>query len=590
MLPPVQSVSNSQVSYQEQRQPHARETRYPASAQQPLPVAPPAVDQNSAIAGKLSLLLLSGQERMSANLLVLADLIGRALGIQRRDSETNASFSSRLTEALAKLTPAEAARVERQLSQAFSGVQLRMIVEAFRNPAGPDAAKLSVFLELARYKDRDLAARTVVTSYRQYSGEPRILAAGLPSVVFLREEPAAPRLPAALPTAAEEGQTDPLSPSAAASGKQGEDSAKALAGPFARPGSAITTAGQLSQMADGTLETTSAPPTEQDKLVDGSLLETADASGAEKDSGSTHTDIRILQDRLRRNFEDGHQAGFSDAAADTAAEGTQDSIKTQLRPTAMPDRETVDGGVTDDRRAVFSARVPGGGEERSAVKAMEQAVSKALQMLPAMDAAGEIPDEILPERAVTAATSLPVEDPAQTDQSVLRGEAVRDAGMPIAAKVEEMTLAETAATLASADEAEHSRLDMEPAARPSVLPEAELALLRQGVIPQGLPLPFINYVIAPEYDTGSARDDAGHRFDEESDSEEEAPEGEFADREDGSGEHPLEDGAEDGDTGAEIDAQVVMPGENPVLAITAEKVATDADRVTDLYGRMAVWA
>ena len=580
MLPPVQSVSNSQVSYQEQRQPHVRETSYPSSAQQSLPVAPPGVDQNSAIAGKLSLLLLSGQERMSANLVVLADLLGRALGLQRRDSETNASFSTRLTEALAKLTPAEVARVERQLSQAFSGVQLRMIVEAFRNPAGPDAAKLSVFLELARYKDRDLAARTVVTSYRQYSGEPRMLAAGLPSVVFLREEPAAPRMAAALPTA-DDGEAAPLLPSAAAEGEKSDEPVKAPAGPFARPGSVTVIAGQLSQGAEGTAETLRGASAEPEKRGDDFSQEAADASVGESEDGSPHTDIRILQDRLRRNFEDGRLAGFPETAAETVAD-RQNNIKTQLAPAARPDTEMLEAGEPAERQAVFSAPVA----ERGS-KAMEQAVSKALQLLPAGDLTGEMPKEILPERALKALMQAATEDPAQADPSVGQDEAERDAGMPIVRNAKDMPLAEAEAAIAGTDKAEHGRPGTEAAARPSVLPQAELALLRQGVIPQGLPLPFINYIIAPEYDTGSAKNDAGHRFDEESESEEEAADGEFADGESEPDEHPLEDAGQDSTTEADIDAKVMLD-ESPVLAITVEKVATDADRITDLYGRMAV--
>ncbi|MGV8939409.1 MAG: hypothetical protein ACOH2J_20005 [Allorhizobium sp.] len=587
MLTPVLSISNSQISYQEQRPPHTRETPYPASAQQPLPVAPPGVDQNSVIAGKLSLLLLSGQERMSANLIVLADLIGRALGIQRRDSETNASFSGRLSEALANLTPAEAARVQRQLSQVFSGIQLRMITEAFRNPAGPDAAKLSVFLELARYKDRDLAARTVVTSYRQYSGEPRIMATGLPSVVFLREEPAA--LP--LPVAAKERPADPMPAPFADNSEQGEDPVKMPVGLVPKPGTAIVVAGQLSVMPNDVLETLAAQQVEQNDAADEVPTQTDEIFGEAPDDATADSDIRILQDRLRRNFEDGHQTGFAERSANGASDGKMDSLKTLAVAPEATDAETAEGDETVDGQAAPTSRLANAGEDRSAAKALETAVSKALQMLPATEVVGEIPEEALPERASAATTPLPsAEEHTQAGQTPAHADTARDAAMPIAANADDMTPAEAEAAPASADEAERNRHGHELAARPLVLPEAELALMRQGVIPQGLPLPFINYLISPEYDMGSANDDAGHRFDEGSEGEEEAGEDEFADSEDDSDEHPLEDVAEDSGKEVDVDAQVVMLGDSPVLAITAEKVATDADRVTDLYGRMAVWA
>jgi hypothetical protein len=47
-----------------------------------------------------------------------------------------------------------------------------MIAEALKNPTGPEAARIVAYLEIVRYKDRDLAARAVVRSYGQNDASP----------------------------------------------------------------------------------------------------------------------------------------------------------------------------------------------------------------------------------------------------------------------------------------------------------------------------------------------------------------------------------------------------------------------------------
>ncbi|WP_159945868.1 hypothetical protein [Rhizobium sp. 18065] len=154
------------------------------------------LEQNTEIAGRLNLLLLTGQERMSQNLSVLADLLGSALKMERLPHETLSGYAVRLVDALGDLSPRERVALQRILVQAFAGLQLRTLMEAFRNPAGPEAATLSIYLELYRQKDRDLAARSVVTSYRQNAGEVRAPAATVPTSAG-SEAPPAPAAPPA---------------------------------------------------------------------------------------------------------------------------------------------------------------------------------------------------------------------------------------------------------------------------------------------------------------------------------------------------------------------------------------------------------
>ncbi len=174
MLPPVSTASNAYPAYQDARVPSDSAGATAALGANAAAKTPGALEQNNEIAGRLNLLLLTGQERMAQNLTVLVDLLGSALKMERLPNEPLSGYAARLIEALTDLTPRERVALQRQLMQAFAGLQLRTLIEAFRNPVGPEAATLSIYLELYRQKDRDLATRSVVTSYRQNSAEGRV--------------------------------------------------------------------------------------------------------------------------------------------------------------------------------------------------------------------------------------------------------------------------------------------------------------------------------------------------------------------------------------------------------------------------------
>ncbi|MBW8319159.1 MAG: hypothetical protein K0M47_07320, partial [Rhizobium sp.] len=173
MLPPVNAVTNSSIAFQD---PRAAQDGAAEEAVRPRPSVPQAanaLEQNAAIAGRLNLLMLSGREQVSENLALLVNLLGARLGMERLEGEAPRAYIGRLVQALGELAPQARQSVQRQLSQMFGGLQLRTLMEAFRNPAGPEAATLAIYLELHRIKDKDLAARTVITSYRQNAGETR---------------------------------------------------------------------------------------------------------------------------------------------------------------------------------------------------------------------------------------------------------------------------------------------------------------------------------------------------------------------------------------------------------------------------------
>ncbi|MBB4230167.1 hypothetical protein [Rhizobium mongolense] len=172
MLTPVRAASNASFSS------HGQTAVIVAnglgrSVVAPTPVqAVEAADLNSAIAGKLNILLAAARERMFDALLDAINAASSELPLPRRELESNLAFASRLAEAIQKLPDARINEIETQLAGAGHTLPLRLIAEALKNPAGPEAARVIAYLETIRYKDRDLAARAVVRSYRQNDASP----------------------------------------------------------------------------------------------------------------------------------------------------------------------------------------------------------------------------------------------------------------------------------------------------------------------------------------------------------------------------------------------------------------------------------
>jgi hypothetical protein len=172
MLTPVRAASNTSLSS------NGQSVAIVASGLARSIVAPAPVqavegsDLNSAIAGKLNLLLAAARERMFDALLDAINAASEALPLPRQDGETNLAFAARLADTIQKLPAARINEIETQLAADGHTLPLRLIAEALKNPAGPEAARVVAYLETIRYKDRDLAARAVVRSYRQNDASP----------------------------------------------------------------------------------------------------------------------------------------------------------------------------------------------------------------------------------------------------------------------------------------------------------------------------------------------------------------------------------------------------------------------------------
>ncbi|NLS01779.1 hypothetical protein HGP14_00130 [Rhizobium sp. P32RR-XVIII] len=170
MLTPVRAASN--VSFSSNGQTAALAT---SGLERSVVVPVQAVeasDLNSAIAGKLNLLLIAAKQQMFEALLEAIEAASRALPLPRESDETDLVFASRLADAIQKLPPAKINEIERQLAAQGQNLPLRLIAEALKNPAGPEAGRIIAYLETLPYKDRDLAARAVVYSYHQNDASP----------------------------------------------------------------------------------------------------------------------------------------------------------------------------------------------------------------------------------------------------------------------------------------------------------------------------------------------------------------------------------------------------------------------------------
>jgi hypothetical protein len=125
-------------------------------------------------AERLDVLSLSAQLQLAQGFSIFAETIGRLIKVPRREGETLADYAQRLSEAVKAMNPAEKAALERTLNQLVKGISIRLLTEILNNPAGPEAARVAIQLETAQLLDRDLAAKAVVSSYRQNAGAEQV--------------------------------------------------------------------------------------------------------------------------------------------------------------------------------------------------------------------------------------------------------------------------------------------------------------------------------------------------------------------------------------------------------------------------------
>lgn len=125
---------------------------------------------NSSVEGKLNMLLINARERMINSLFAVIDAVSRSLALPRDAGETNAAYALRLADTVSGLSPKEMSALQQSLAARGQTAPLALVAAALHDPAGPEAAQLVAYLEVVRYKEKDLATRTVVASYGQNDG------------------------------------------------------------------------------------------------------------------------------------------------------------------------------------------------------------------------------------------------------------------------------------------------------------------------------------------------------------------------------------------------------------------------------------
>ncbi|MGK6314451.1 hypothetical protein [Neorhizobium sp. DT-125] len=167
MLPPVRATLSSFVDYQTpSHQPTPRQRIDVANSA----AATETIASSPLSGGRLDILSLSAQLQLAQGFSIFAETIGKLIKLPRREGEALLDYARRLSEAVKAMNPAERMALERILNQLVKGVSLRLLTEILNNPAGPDAARFAMRIETAQLLDRDLAAKAVVSSYRQNAG------------------------------------------------------------------------------------------------------------------------------------------------------------------------------------------------------------------------------------------------------------------------------------------------------------------------------------------------------------------------------------------------------------------------------------
>ncbi|MHB0951383.1 MAG: hypothetical protein ACYC10_05605 [Allorhizobium sp.] len=552
------------------------------------------LDRNSVVAGRLNLLLLSGSERMAENLAMIADLLGQNLGIHRREGETNSSLASRLMEAIGKLPRQERAAVQRQLSQMFSGIQLRTLIEAFRNPAGPDAAKLAVYLELNRHKDKDLAARTVVSSYRQNAGDPQ-------PVLPLIARPTT----AALPEAHEEASMRAIVGRPATKVQEPKATTPVPVRPasdatrvFDPPGDRMTAPAHATDgLSEGNHEATAAKRSAPQQIRGDALTPQTKAEGTRAPVAGE--DIRALQDRLRLSYEAG-----TESEADNAPGGDRGNAMREIQT-----RVALRQGSGEKGSEITRVHTPSAiGQQRAddiqrpSRVVQDQAAAEQPQTLfvlkgwrevttlpPILRDTGDIGQAAVPQAEPEEAGSRlsamvkPYPDTAEGKQPEARLTEARSPQIedPSAARPQTTTPASPTAEVVKEVAPESGTAPQSVASQQETPGNEPAATRQQAALREGVPLPPFNYLVAEDYAERKGPE-LRHRFDDER-----GDDGHTGDQQMASDEGAADEG--DGqDEGRDLDAPGTEEAGEISLAFSPSGSGTDTAH--DFYLRMAGWS
>ncbi|MBW9112548.1 hypothetical protein JNB88_02640 [Rhizobium cauense] len=391
MLTPVRAASNASLSSQGQTVAVSTDGLVRAAST----VAPvhqiQGADLNSSVAGKLNILLLAVRARMVDALLDVLNTTSEALSIPREDDEADLAFASRLATAIQKLPPAKIEQVERQLAMQGHTMPLRVLAEALRNPAGPEAARIATYLESLLYKDRDLATRAVVRSYGQNDASPPrqeqrgeisihrdSLAGAVRTPAATKQESELPRQGTELPTSA-----DPAADQPAQIAKATANGERVIAAPAevkAEEPSAAPSR-ELEDTPDSTQETAQADTPRGGSKGDPIIPKSWPAIPASLSSDTTKLIVAIIQDQESETL---LEAADPDPAVDIDL--VLDEAALADLPEGIADRSALPEGAA--RQSPLAAAQPPATETAAAI-ARKHAASEAAMPLVTQQAIDE---------------------------------------------------------------------------------------------------------------------------------------------------------------------------------------------------------
>lgn len=164
MLPPIAPTAPARSS-QTAREPVAADVSASANVEAehepvlPASTAKPGLD-------RLTTLALSGQLAGGRGVLNVTDMIGSLLGMERQPNESLGDYSDRLLQALKSLSPSAQNSLQQALAQWMRSMALSLLVQALRNPDGPEATKLAAQLETLAM-DKQTAQRQMSAGYSE---------------------------------------------------------------------------------------------------------------------------------------------------------------------------------------------------------------------------------------------------------------------------------------------------------------------------------------------------------------------------------------------------------------------------------------
>lgn len=602
MLPPVRTISGSSGSYQNSASVSAS-AHLTGDAIYPGQTADADRDVNPNHSGKLNVLLLNGRDAVPEGLTMIADALGRAVNLPRREGETASAYVNRLAQALRVLPSGLKADAEQELMKILRGVRLHLVIDAFLNPTGPEAARIVALLEMAGTTERDLATMTVLSSYRQNAGAelvPAPVGAGpVPQTAGAASPAPVAPVAAALPVSAEgdlpaSAPAAIVAPAAAAEGADPAPGAPLL--PAAFPEDAEEALGPIRyHKTDNIFSRTSAPEPQAEAIPENPGETTpvrramADLDPARLEARAADKAARLAQNGLPLPSDArGLQTVLNAAFAAGDSEDPLVQAKAAMHLLSGKEADAPAGGRLPVARRDFASR-PFADYARPAPRPLPRP-----EDLPPIFGLKGWPEDmfiepgILPAarstEAALAATLVPHAgpEPDRVDPAYLlrgRGVAANDLGEHKAAlEAAEQQLIRTA------DQAAGLSGDRRPEPAPRVersgTDQLIAAALQMSADPrQALGFASQPYPVADERDDGPA-DRRGHRSSAHGDGE-----GEEQDEAPGEGHEPPQDHA-----AAEA---------NPVKEAAEEAVAAQAagqgnmeagDPAYDYYQRMAGWS